>query len=264
MASVCGASLACMQAGIPLKAPVAGVAMGLMKDGDSCVILTDILGDEDHLGDMDFKVCGTQKGITALQMDIKIKGLDKKTLEQALEQAKEGRLHILGKMAEVISQPAESLSEYAPKIVTMKINPDKIRDVIGPGGKMIRSITESCEVKMEVSDDGTVTIASNSAKRIKDAMAIIESLTQEAEVGKLYNGIVKRITEFGAFVEILPGTDGLVHISQLAEGRVNRVTDVVREGDLIWVKVLEVDRQGKIRLSLKEAIEERRAAGAAD
>jgi polyribonucleotide nucleotidyltransferase len=261
MATVCGSSLSLMQAGIPIKAPVAGVAMGLIKESDSVMILTDILGDEDHLGDMDFKVCGTIKGITALQMDIKIKGLDRDIMKTALEQAREGRLHILSKMQEAISEPAKEMSSFAPRIVTIKINPDKIRDIIGPGGKMIRSISESCDVKLDVSDDGTVNVAGNDGKKIQDAIAIIQSITAEAEVGKLYEGIVKRITEFGAFVEILPGTDGLVHISQLAEGRVNRVTDVVKEGDLIWVKVLEVDRQGKIRLSLKEALVERRAQG---
>jgi len=261
MATVCGSSLALMQAGVPVKAPVAGVAMGLIKENDAIMILTDILGDEDHLGDMDFKVCGTGKGITALQMDIKIKGLDRDIMKTALEQAREGRLHILGKMQEAISSPASEMSSFAPRIVTIKINPDKIRDVIGPGGKMIRSISESCGVKLDVSDDGTINVAGNDSKKIQDAIDIIESITAEAEVGKLYEGIVKRITEFGAFVEILPGTDGLVHISQLAEGRVNRVTDVVQEGDLIWVKVLEVDRQGKIRLSLKEALVDRKAQG---
>jgi len=261
MATVCGSSLALMQAGVPVKAPVAGVAMGLIKENDAIMILTDILGDEDHLGDMDFKVCGTGKGITALQMDIKIKGLDREIMKTALEQAREGRLHILGKMQEAISSPASEMSSFAPRIVTIKINPDKIRDVIGPGGKMIRSISESCGVKLDVSDDGTINVAGNDSKKIQDAIDIIESITAEAEVGKLYEGIVKRITEFGAFVEILPGTDGLVHISQLAEGRVNRVTDVVQEGDLIWVKVLEVDRQGKIRLSLKEALVDRKAQG---
>jgi polyribonucleotide nucleotidyltransferase len=261
MATVCGSSLALMQAGVPVKAPVAGVAMGLIKENDAIMILTDILGDEDHLGDMDFKVCGTGKGITALQMDIKIKGLDREIMKTALEQAREGRLHILDKMQEAIGSPASEMSSFAPRIVTIKINPDKIRDVIGPGGKMIRSISESCGVKLDVSDDGTINVAGNDSKKIQDAIGIIESITAEAEIGKLYEGIVKRITEFGAFVEILPGTDGLVHISQLAEGRVNRVTDVVQEGDLIWVKVLEVDRQGKIRLSLKEALLDRKAQG---
>ena len=256
MASVCGSSLALMDAGVPIKAPVAGVAMGLMKEGDRFVILTDILGDEDHLGDMDFKVCGTAKGVTALQMDIKIKGLDRAIMGKALEQALAGRLHILGKMTEVIAQPRSELSKYAPRIVTIKINQDKIRDVIGPGGKMIRSITESCGVKIEVSDDGTVKVASSDEARIQSAITVIQSLVQEAVIGQLYKGVVKRIADFGAFVEILPGTDGLVHISQLTEDRVRRVTDVVREGDEVWVKVLDVDRQGKIRLSMKEAAAE--------
>jgi len=261
MASVCGASLSLMDAGVPIKSPVAGVAMGLMKDGDKFSVLTDILGDEDHLGDMDFKVCGTSKGVTAIQMDIKIKGLSREIMGQALEQAREGRLHILDKMSEVISSSRQEMSQYAPKIVTIKINPDKIRDVIGPGGKMIRSITESCGVKIEVNDDGTVKVASPDGQKIQAAVTIIKNLTEEAVVGKIYKGIVKRIADFGAFVEILPGTDGLVHISQLADGRVNRVTDVVQEGDEVHVKVLEVDRQGKIRLSLREAIAELREQG---
>lgn len=253
MASVCGASLALMEAGVPLKAPVAGVAMGLMKEGKDFVVLTDILGDEDHLGDMDFKVCGTETGITALQMDIKIKGLDKEIVRTALKQAREGRLHILAKMNEAISKPREAISRYAPRIVTLKINPDKIRDVIGPGGKMIRSITESCDVKMEVTDDGTVSIASNDESKVKAAIDMVKSLTAEAEVGKIYQGVVKRIADFGAFVEIIPGTDGLLHISQISEEKIRRVTDVVKEGDIVTVKVLDVDRQGKIRLSMKEA-----------
>ena len=256
MASVCGASLALMQAGVPLKSPVAGVAMGLMKQDKKFVVLTDILGDEDHLGDMDFKVCGTDAGITALQMDIKIKGLSRDIVEQAMAQAREARLHILGKMKAALPEAAKEMSQYAPKIITLKINPEKIRDIIGPGGKMIRSITESCGVKMDVSDDGTVNIAGSDPKKLQAAIDIVRGLTQEAEIGKIYRGIVKRIADFGAFVEILPGTDGLVHISQLADGRVNQVTDVVREGDEVYVKVLDVDRQGKIRLSRREAIEE--------
>lgn len=261
MATVCGSSLALMDAGVPVHSPVAGVAMGLMKEGSQTVILTDILGDEDHLGDMDFKVCGTAKGVTALQMDIKIKGLDKDTVDRALEQAKEGRLHILGEMGKAISSPRESLSRHAPQIVTFKINPDKIRDVIGPGGKMIRSISESCSVKIDVQDDGTVSVAGTDSNKVKSAIGIIESLTQEAVVGKLYKGVVKRITDFGAFVEIMPGTDGLVHISQLADERVRRVEDILKEGDEVWVKILEVDRQGKIRLSRKEALAEMRGNG---
>lgn len=254
MATVCGTSLALMDAGVPVRAPVAGVAMGLMKEKDKCVILTDILGDEDHLGDMDFKVCGTEKGVTALQMDIKIKGLDKAVMSKALAQAREGRLHILKEMKAAISEPRSDLSRHAPRIVTFKINPEKIKDLIGPGGKMIRSICESCNVKVDVQDDGTVSIAGSDDPKVKTAIGIIETLTQEAVVGKLYKGVVKRITDFGAFVEILPGTDGLIHISQLAEEKVRRVEDVVKEGDEVWVKVLEVDRQGKIRLSRREAL----------
>ena len=253
MATVCGASLALMDAGVPLKAPVAGIAMGLMKQDDSCAILTDILGDEDHLGDMDFKVCGTENGITALQMDIKIKGLDRDIMIQALEQAKEARLHILGKMNETIESGRAKLSKYAPKIVSLKVESDQIKDVIGPGGKTIRSITESCEVKVDIDDTGKVTIAGTDQKQIDAAIQIIESLTARAEVGKIYKGVVKRIADFGAFVEILPGTDGLLHISQISEERIRRVTDVVNEGDEVMVKVLDVDRHGKIRLSMKEA-----------
>lgn len=253
MATVCGASLSLMDAGVPITAPVAGVAMGLIEEDSQFAILTDILGDEDHLGDMDFKVCGTEAGITALQMDIKVKGLTKEIMSKALDQAREARLHILKQMEAVISKPRESLSPYAPKIITLKIHQDKIRDVIGPGGKMIRSIIESCDVKMEVADDGTISIASSDQKKIDNAVKIIESLTMQAEVGKVYRGIVKRVTDFGAFVEILPGTDGLVHISQLSEDKVRKVTDVVREGDEVQVKVLEIDRQGKIRLSMKES-----------
>lgn len=253
MATVCGASLSMMDAGVPIKAPVAGVAMGLIKRDDKYVVLTDILGDEDHLGDMDFKVCGTSKGITALQMDIKIKGLSRDIMDKAMAQARDGRLHILGEMSKAINAPRTQMSQYAPRIVTMKVNPDKIRDIIGPGGKTIRSITESCGVKIEVSDDGTVSIASNDNTKVNNAIAIIESLTQEAVVGKIYRGVVKRLADFGAFVEIIPGTDGLVHISQIAEEKIRRVDDVLSEGDEVWVKVLEIDRQGKIRLSMKEA-----------
>jgi polyribonucleotide nucleotidyltransferase len=258
MATVCGSSLSLMDAGIDIRSSVAGVAMGLMKEGSKCAILTDILGDEDHLGDMDFKVCGTAKGITALQMDIKIKGLEEALVGKALDQAREARLHILSVMNEAIAKPRTNLSKYAPKIVTIKINPDKIRDLIGPGGKMIRSITDSCGVKIEVTDDGTVSVASNDDNNLRSALNIIESLTQEATIGQTYKGIVKRITDFGAFVEILPGTDGLVHISQLSDERVKRVEDVVQEGDEVLVKVLEIDRQGKIRLSRKDAMSELR------
>lgn len=260
MASVCGASLALMDAGVPIKAAVAGVAMGLMQEGKDVAILTDILGDEDHLGDMDFKVCGTETGITALQMDMKIKGLDADLLDKALMQAKDARLHILKQLNLAITKPNTGLKSTAPRIVSIKINPEKIRDIIGPGGKMIRSISESCGVKIEVSDNGTVSIAANDDAKVKQAISIIESITLEAEVGKIYKGIVKRIADFGAFVEILPGTDGLVHVSQLADERVNRVEDILREGDECFVKVLEIDRQGKIRLSRKDAIAEMAAA----
>lgn len=259
MATVCGSSLALMDAGVPIKAPVAGVAMGLIKTGEKYVILTDILGDEDHLGDMDFKVCGTEKGITALQMDIKIKGLDRRIMDEALSQAREGRLHILNEMGKFIATPRTEMSRWAPRIVNFKINPDRIRDIIGPGGKTIRSITESCGVKMEVGDDGTVSIASNDQAKVQNAIAIIESLTQEAVVGKIYRGVVKRLADFGAFVEILPGTDGLVHISQISEEKIRRVSDVLNEGDEVMVKILEIDRQGKIRLSMKEAQQELQA-----
>ena len=263
MATVCGASLSLMDAGVPIKAPVAGVAMGLIKTGEKYAVLTDILGDEDHLGDMDFKVCGTEKGITALQMDIKIKGLSREIMDKAMIQARDGRLHILNEMAKAITKNRPELSKYAPKIVTIKINPDKIRDIIGPGGKTIRSITESCGVKMEVQDDGTVNIASNDNQKVQNAIAIIESLTQEAVVGKLYRGVVKRLVDFGAFVEILPGTDGLVHVSQISDARVNNVRDVLSEGDEVWVKCLEIDRQGKIRLSMKEAAADMKEQGLA-
>lgn len=254
MATVCGSSLALMDAGVPIKAPVAGVAMGLMKEASKCVILTDILGDEDHLGDMDFKVCGTSEGITALQMDIKIKGLDREIMGKALEQARDGRLHILSEMNKLMPASRTSLSKFAPKIVSIKINPDKIKEIIGPGGKTIRSITESCGVKIDIEDDGTVMIASSDENSIKAAIEICNSLTAEAEIGKVYKGVVKRIADFGAFVEILPGIEGLVHISQLAEGRVRTVADVVQEGDEVVVKVLEIDRVGKIRLSRKEVL----------
>jgi polyribonucleotide nucleotidyltransferase len=263
MATVCGASLSLMDAGVPIKAPVAGVAMGLIKTGEKYVVLTDILGDEDHLGDMDFKVCGTEKGITALQMDIKIKGLSRDIMDKAMLQARDGRLHILKEMSKAITGARSELSRYAPKIVSIKINPEKIRDIIGPGGKTIRSITESCGVKMEVSDDGTVSIASNDNTKVQNAIAIIESLTQEAVVGKLYRGIVKRIVDFGAFVEIIPGTDGLVHVSQISDSRVNNVRDVLSEGDEVWVKCLEIDRQGKVRLSMKEAAADMKEQGLA-
>ena len=256
MATVCGASLSLMDAGVPVEGAVAGVAMGLIREGDEVRVLSDILGDEDHLGDMDFKVAGTTKGVTALQMDIKIAGVTRAVMAQALEQAREARLHILGVMATAIAEPKKDLSMHAPRIVTIKINPDRIRDLIGPGGKTIRSIVDETGAKIDVEDDGTVLVASSDGEAMQRAIDRIRGLTAEAEVGRIYRGTVRRVVDFGAFVEILPGTDGLVHISQLAPERVRQVTDVVREGDVIDVKVLEVDKSGKIRLSRKEALKE--------
>jgi polyribonucleotide nucleotidyltransferase len=254
MASVCGASLALMDAGVPITAPVAGIAMGLIKEGDEIRVLSDILGDEDHLGDMDFKVAGTADGVTALQMDNKIGQVSREVMHQALYQARDGRLHILGEMAKCIAAPRTDMSTHAPRIHTMKINPDKIRDIIGPGGKVIRGIIEETGVKIDVEDDGTVLIASSEGEGLRRAIELIEGLVAEPEVGRIYHGLVKKIVEFGAFVEILPGTDGLLHISQIEQGRINQVTDVLHEGDEVPVKVLEVDKQGKIRLSRIEAL----------
>jgi len=256
MASVCGGSLALMDAGVKIPELVGGVAMGLIKEGDDVAVLTDILGDEDHFGDMDFKICGTKSGVTAVQMDIKCTGLSRETMGQALEQARQARLHILGVMEQTLSKPREEMSKYAPTIKTIKINPDKIRDVIGPGGKTIRSITETTGVKIDISDDGSVNIASADQEASKRAIEIIMGLTEEAEIGKIYQGVVKRIMDFGAFVEILPGTEGLVHISQLAHERVNQVSDILKEGDEVQVRVLDIDKQGRIRLSRKEALEQ--------
>jgi polyribonucleotide nucleotidyltransferase len=253
MASVCGGSLSMMDAGVPLKAPVAGVAMGLIQEGDKFSVLSDILGDEDHLGDMDFKIAGTTEGITAVQMDIKIDGLSRDVMKDALYQARDGRLHILGEMSKALGESRTEMSVHAPRIEVMQINPDKIRDVIGPGGKVIRSIVQDTGCKIDVDDAGTVSIASTDGVALEKAKDIIRGLTASPEVGRIYDGKVRKVVDFGAFVEILPGTDGLLHISQLAEERVATVTDVVKEGDEIPVKVLEVDRQGKIRLSLKEA-----------
>ncbi len=251
MASVCGTSLSLMDAGVPLKAPVAGVAMGLIKDGDQFTVLTDILGDEDHLGDMDFKVAGSASGVTALQMDIKITGITREIMEQALAQAHEARLHILGEMAKVIDAPRQEMSEFAPRIFTMSINPDKIRDVIGKGGATIRSITEETGTVIDIDDDGTIKIAATSGESANEARRRIEMLTKDVEVGEVYEGRVSRLMDFGAFVTILPGKDGLVHISQISENRVEKVSDELSEGDVIRVKVLEVDKQGRIRLSMK-------------
>ncbi len=261
MATVCASSLALMQAGVPVKKPVAGIAMGLIQEGEQYAILSDILGDEDHLGDMDFKVVGTAEGITALQMDIKIKGLPRKVLIQALEQARDGRLHILGEMAKAIEAPRDDLSAHAPRITSIHINPDRIRDIIGPGGKTIRGITEATGCSIDVDDTGKVTIASPDNEAAKRALQIVESLTEEAEVGRIYHGTVRKVVDFGAFVEILPGTDGLVHISELADHRVDRVEDVVAEGDEIDVKCIGVDRNGKIRLSLRAALADAEGAG---
>jgi polyribonucleotide nucleotidyltransferase len=261
MASVCGATLSLMDAGVPIKAPVAGIAMGLIKEGDGIRILSDILGDEDHLGDMDFKVAGTAEGITALQMDIKIGRVTREIMREALYQAREGRMHILQAMAATMPRPRTDLSAHAPRIVTLKIRPDKIRDVIGPGGKVIRGIIEETGVKIDVEDDGTVLIASSDGVAMQRAVDLIRGITAEAEVGKIYKGTVRKIVDFGAFVEILPGTDGLLHISQIGPGRVQRVTDVLKEGDEVMVKVLEIDKQGKIRLSRREAMQAEQAAG---
>src|SRR5881628_1548811 len=254
MATVCGGTLALMDAGVPIRAPVAGIAMGLIKEGDRVMVLSDILGLEDHLGDMDFKVTGTKQGVTALQMDIKIGGITSALMQKALEQARTGRLYILGKMAEALPAPRPNLSPFAPRIHTIQIKQDRIRDVIGPGGKMIRSIIAECGVKINVEDTGVVTIAAVDEASANKAKEMISRLTEEVEVGKMYLGTVRKIMDFGAFVEILPGTDGLVHISQLAHHRVKAVSDEVAEGDQILVKVLEIDKQGKIRLSRKEAM----------
>ena len=251
MATVCGSSLSLMDAGVPVKAPVAGIAMGLIKEDEDCVVLSDILGDEDHLGDMDFKVAGTRAGVTALQMDIKIDGITREIMEQALAQAQEGRIHILDEMAKVIDRPREEMSEYAPRIISLRIHPDKIRDVIGKGGVTIRSITEETGTTIDIDDDGTVSIASVDKAAGMEARRRIEEITADVEVGKIYSGRVARLMDFGAFVNILPGKDGLVHISQISNERVEKVSDKLREGDVVKVKVLEVDKQGRIRLSMK-------------
>jgi polyribonucleotide nucleotidyltransferase len=251
MASVCGTSLALMDAGVPIKAPVAGVAMGLVKEGSRFQVLTDILGDEDHLGDMDFKVAGTKDGITALQMDIKITSITREIMKVALDQAREGRLHILGEMNKVLSKPRENMSEWAPTIITLKIDPEKIRDVIGKGGAVIRQITEETGTSIDIENDGTVKIASVQGAAGREAQRRIELITADVEVGRVYEGKVARLMDFGAFVTILPGRDGLVHISQISEERVERVGDKLKEGDVVRVKVLEVDRQGRVRLSMR-------------
>jgi polyribonucleotide nucleotidyltransferase len=260
MATVCGGTLSLMDAGVPIKAPVAGIAMGLVHEGDEFFILSDILGMEDHYGDMDFKVAGTREGITSLQMDLKVQGLTREVMARALAQAREGRLHILDRMAEAIAEPREDISVYAPRILTIKIKVDKIRDIIGPGGKMIRSIVERTGAKIEVQDDGTVLIASVDEESSRHAMEIIGELTQEPEIGKIYKGTVKKVLDFGAFVEIFAGTEGLCHISQLADYRVKDIYDEVSEGDEMVVKVLDIDRDGKIKLSRKEAAREKPAS----
>jgi polyribonucleotide nucleotidyltransferase len=257
MASVCGTSLALMDAGVPVKKSVAGIAMGLVKEGDEFVVLSDILGDEDHLGDMDFKVAGTDDGVTALQMDIKIEGITKEIMQIALSQAKGARLHILDVMDQAIGSARDDISEFAPRIHTMSINPDKIRDVIGKGGAVIRQLTEETGTTIEIDDNGTVKIAATDGEAAKDAISRIEALTAEVEVGRIYTGKVQRIVDFGAFVSVIGGKDGLVHISQIADERVEKVTDYLQVGQEVDVKVLEVDRQGRIRLSMKEAASEK-------
>ena len=253
MATVCGGSLALMDAGVPVKAPVAGIAMGLIKEGEKIAVLTDILGDEDHLGDMDFKVAGTSAGVTAIQMDNKVGGITKEIMHRALMQARDARLFILSVMEKAITGPRKDVSAYAPRIVTIKIKPDKIRDLIGPGGKTIRGLVEETGCKIDVEDDGTVLIAASDTTSLEKTISAIQAITAEPEIGKIYDGTVRKIVDFGAFVEIMPGTDGLLHISQISDERVRAVEDVLHEGDEIPVKVLDVDRSGKIRLSLREA-----------
>jgi polyribonucleotide nucleotidyltransferase len=260
MASVCGTSLSLMDAGVPCRAPVAGIAMGLIKEGERFVVLSDIMGDEDHLGDMDFKVAGTRVGVTALQMDIKIDGITREIMQTALGQAREGRMHILDKMCEVIAEARKEMSEYAPRIVTFHINPEKIRDVIGKGGATIRAITEETGTTIDISDDGTVRIASVDGAAGAEARRRVEQITADVEVGMIYEGRVAKLMDFGAFVTILPGRDGLVHISQISNERVKNVADELREGDVVKVKVLEVDKQGRIRLSMKAVHEEAQPA----
>ena len=259
MASVCGASLAMMDAGVPLQAPVAGIAMGLVKEGDDFVVLSDILGDEDHLGDMDFKVAGTAAGVSALQMDIKIDGITEQIMHTALEQAKRGRLHILGEMAKSISTARSEMSEYAPRLLTMRIHPDKIREVIGKGGSVIRSITDETGATIDIQDDGTIIIASVNRAAAEEAKKRIEMIVSDVEPGRIYEGRVAKLMDFGAFVTIMPGKDGLVHVSQISSERVEKVSDKLKEGDMVKVKVLEVDKQGRIRLSIKAVLEDAQA-----
>ena len=255
MASVCGGCLALMDAGVPMKAHVAGIAMGLIKDGNRFAVLTDILGDEDHLGDMDFKVAGTTTGVTALQMDIKIQGITKEIMQVALAQAKEARLHILGKMVEAMGTANTEVSDFAPRLYTMKINPEKIRDVIGKGGSVIRALTEETGCQINIDEDGTITIASTDSAKADVAKKRIADITAEAEIGKVYEGPVVKILDFGALVNVLPGKDGLLHISQIAHQRVEKVTDFLTEGQIVKVKVLETDEKGRIKLSMKALLE---------
>jgi polyribonucleotide nucleotidyltransferase len=255
MASVCGGSLALMDAGVPVKAHVAGIAMGLIKEGNRFAVLSDILGDEDHLGDMDFKVAGTANGVSALQMDIKITGITEEIMRTALAQAKQGRMHILGEMAKALTAPRPELSDFAPRLITMKIHPDKIREVIGKGGSVIQAITKETGTQIDIQDDGTITIASVNAAAGQAAKSRIEQITSDVEPGRIYEGKVAKLMDFGAFVTISPGKDGLVHVSQISNERVEKVSDVLKEGDIVKVKVLEVDKQGRIRLSMKAVAE---------
>src|SRR5262249_54425257 len=257
MATVCGGTLALMDAGVQIRAPVAGIAMGLVKEGEKIAILTDILGAEDHPGDMAFKVCGTTGGITAIQMDIKITGLNTEIMRGALEQARRGRIHILGEMLKALPQPRKDISQYAPRITTIQIRPEYIKNVIGPGGKVIKDIIARTGASINIEDSGKVDIASASSEAVQQAIAMIQALTREAEVGKTYLGTVRTIAECGAFVELSPGTDGLVHISELSDKRVKSVSDVLKEGDEVMVKVISIDKTGKIRLSRKEALADR-------
>ncbi|MFH2098454.1 MAG: polyribonucleotide nucleotidyltransferase, partial [Pseudomonadota bacterium] len=255
MATICAGSLALMDGGVPIKSAVSGIAMGLMQEGDQVVILSDILGDEDHMGDMDFKVAGTTEGITSVQMDIKIQSLSREIMDSALEQARKGRLHILNEMLKALSSSRDSISEYAPKVYIIKINPDKIRDIIGPGGKVIRQIQADTNTRLDVDDSGTVKVSAVNQEDGEKAVKMIKEITADPEIGAIYEGKVTKVTDFGAFVAIMPGTEGLCHISQLAHEHVKKVQDVVREGDIIQVKVLEISRDGKIRLSRKALLE---------
>ena len=261
MASVCGGCLSLMDAGVPMKAHVAGIAMGLIKEGNRFAVLTDILGDEDHLGDMDFKVAGTTQGITALQMDIKIQGITREIMQVALAQAKEARLHILGKMTEAMSQAKAEVSNFAPRLFTVKIHPDKIRDVIGKGGAVIRALTEETGTQINIDDDGTITIASPDPARAEEAKRRIAQLTAEVEIGKVYEGQITKILDVGALVNLLPGKDGLLHISQIVHERVEKVTDYLSEGQTVKVKVLEIDEKGRVKLSMKALLERPQPVG---